>query len=447
MLMPVDEKRRRTWCLALCLLIALAVRLLALQQFSSVERFHGDEGAYQKTATQILEGRGHPGSLRPPAYPFFIAAVYTAFGKSPLALRIAQILVSLAAVLAVFRITAARYGTRAATLSGLTCALAPSLVHYTHFLWSECLATTLLILFFWALDGYDRTQRSGLMALAGVLLGISALTRETWAFFGVIVVLWMLWRHRPHWREALLPAGVFIGCMALAVLPWTIRNYVVHDNFVLISTGRWYPIAQGNSLNEDDWLLGTVRMKEAREEVSHLDEFEQDRYWRPIALAAIRAEQPGWLFKKIVRNTSLLFQVRSQSVRYIERGWIETRPWRAYTILATSVAGHLLITALGLVALWLVPGGWLKRVAVTAILYTLGVHVIAIASSRYLVPLMPLFALYVGPLLAGRERMVSRDRLIGATLVLLAFAGAVIIRWGHDLGPALDAVNAISGGS
>jgi len=231
------------------------------------------------------------------------------------------------------------------------------------------------------------------------------------------------------------------------VLPWTIRNYIVHDNFVLISTGRWYPIAQGNLLNEDDWLLGTVRMKEARDEVSHLDEFEQDEYWKPIALEAIRAEQPQWLFKKIVRNTSLLFQVRSQSVRFIERGWIAPRPWVAYAILATSVAGHLLITALGLVALWLVPGGWLKRLAVTAILYTIGVHVIAIATSRYLVPLIPLFALYVGPLLVGRERSMSRNRLIGATLTLLVFVVAVIVRWSHDLGPALDAVTAISGGS
>ena len=83
----------------------------------------------------------------------------------------------------------------------------------------------------------------------------------------------------------------------------------------------------------------------------------------------------------------------------------------------------------------------------TAILYTIGVHVIAIATSRYLVPLIPLFALYVGPLLAGRERVLSRNRLIGATLTLLALVGVIAIRWSRDLGPALDAVTAISGSS
>ena len=53
---------------------------------------------------------------------------------------------------------------------------------------------------------------------------------------------------------------------------------------------------------------------------------------------------------------------------------------------------------------------------------------------------LPLLALYVGPWLSGKVGAYSRTRLIGAASCLLAFALALIARWGHDSGPALEAI-------
>jgi len=435
-----EAQRRRHRRLVLCLVIAALVRLAALYQFSEVERFHGDEAYYQKTARSILAGDGHPGSHRPPLYPAFVAAVYAVSGENPLTLRLVQIGVSLLAVFVVFRIVTARFGERAATYSALTCALVPSLVHYTHFLWSECLAATLLILFVWALDLYDRTERTGLMALAGACLGLNALVRETWAFFGVVVLLGVLWRHRANWRKAMAPAAAFAGCLVLVLTPWAVRNYRVHDSFVLVATGHWLPLAQGNLFDQDDWLLGVVKTNEERRELRGASDAEREAYWKTVTLDAVRAEQPWWIFKKTIRNTGLLFSVRGQAVRFIWRGWIDLPPWQAYAVIATSVAGHLLAMGLAIAALWLVRGGWLKPVVVVTVLYTIGIHVIANATSRYLVPLMPLLALFVGPLLAKREWVVSRPRLVGAALTLAGFAVVVALRWNYALQPALDVI-------
>jgi 4-amino-4-deoxy-L-arabinose transferase-like glycosyltransferase len=440
-----DDPLTRTRWLWLCLAVATLLRLLALWQFAEVDRFHGDEGYFQRAATGILAGQGHPGSLRPPLFPFFVAAVYSVFGKSLLALRLVQIVLSLVAVLAVFRITAARFGVRAAAYAGLLCAVAPSLVHYTHFLWSECFAATLLILFFWALDAHERSGRLVPLAGAGLLLGLNALTRETWAFFGVIVAGWIVWSHRAAWRRSLVPVATFVGAMVLVVLPWTLRNYVVHHAFVLVSTGRWYPMVQGNSLNEHDWVRGVVPMRALREAAKPLSEVEQDAYWKPIALEAIRAEQPWWIFKKMVRNTSLMLQVRSQSVRYVEKGWFSPPRWSAWTLVATSVGGHILITALGLTGLWLVPGERLNKLLVSAVIYTFAVHVLAVAHSRYLVPLVPLLAIHAGALLARRGLDPSRLRLTGAALTLATFAIALVLRWNHDLSGALVAIAGLGG--
>jgi 4-amino-4-deoxy-L-arabinose transferase-like glycosyltransferase len=422
-----------------CLAVATLLRLLALWQFADVD-LHGDEGYYQRAAKAILAGDGHPGSLRPPLYSFFISMIYGLFGESLLALRLTQIGLSLVALTGVFRITAGRFGTRAAAWAGMFCAITPSLVHYTHFAWSECFATTLLVLFFWALDDYDRSGKTGAIALAGALLGLNALTRETWLTFGLIVAGWLVWRHRAAWRRALVPAATLLGAALLVVLPWTVRNYAVHDAFVLVSTGRWFPMAHGNILNRDDWIRGVAPPRDQRLEARALGELEREAYWRPIALEAIRAEQPAWIFKKLVRNVSLMLQVRSQTVRYLEKGWISPPPPSAYALLITSVGGHVLLTAIGLTALWLVPGGLLGRIAVSAVLYTFAIHVIVIAHSRYLVPLMPLMAIHAGALLARRDLQPTRLRLAGAGLTLAIFAVALLLRWQTDLSTALAAI-------
>ena len=420
------------------------LRLLALWQFADVD-LHGDENYYQRAAKSILAGDGHPGSLRPPLFPAFIALVYGLFGKSLLALRLVQILLSLVTLAAVFQITAQRFGTRAATYAGMLCAVAPSLVHYTHFLWSECFGTTLLILFFWALDLYDRCEKRWTIVLAGLLLGLNALTRETWLMFGAVVVGWIVWRHRAAWRRSLVPAAMLLGAALLVVLPWTLRNYTVHDALVLVSTGRWYPMAHGNILNQEDWLRGVAPPRDQRLEARALGELEREAFWKPIAMEAIRAEQPLWIFKKTIRNTFLMLQVRSQTVRYLEKGWISPAPIGAYSLLATSVGGHILVTALGLVALWFVPGGWLSRIVITAVLYTFAIHVITIAHSRYLVPLVPLMAIHAGALMARRDLKLSRLRLVGAGLTLAVFVTALILRWQTDLSGALASIASGSG--
>src|SRR5690606_42052363 len=51
-----------------------------------------------------------------------------------------------------------------------------------------------------------------------------------------------------------------------------------------------------------------------------------------------------------------------------------------------EVAFHVVATALGLVALWLVPGGRLKLLVVALLLFHWAVYVVANATNRFRVP-------------------------------------------------------------
>ena len=82
------------------------------------------------------------------------------------------------------------------------------------------------------------------------MLGLCALTRETWAHFAVLAALWAAWPARGEPRKAAARALVVLLAAAAVVLPWTVRNQGVQGRFVLISTNRWFPIAAGNVLGD-----------------------------------------------------------------------------------------------------------------------------------------------------------------------------------------------------
>src|SRR5262249_30677379 len=57
---------------------------------------------------------------------------------------------------------------------------------------------------------------------------------------------WGRLRHgdRGTWRS-LAPAALMVACACLVILPWTIRNFVVFDRFVPLSTGGGQVLYQG----------------------------------------------------------------------------------------------------------------------------------------------------------------------------------------------------------
>jgi hypothetical protein len=114
-------------------------------------------------------------------------------------------------------------------------------------LMSEPLATTLLagatLAMLWAGDG-ERLRRWG---LPGALLGALALTRPE--YLGVAIVLAAVVFARgigADWRRSLGQAAVLALGVALVILPWTVRNAVLLDRLIPISTGSGQVLFAGS---------------------------------------------------------------------------------------------------------------------------------------------------------------------------------------------------------
>jgi hypothetical protein len=81
---------------------------------------------------------------------------------------------------------------------------------------------------------FDRPTIARALAL-GLAIGLAALTRSEAIFLVPILVLPLAWRVRPHFVRVAVVAS--LGT-ALLVVPWTIRNYVVFHQVVVISTNE-----------------------------------------------------------------------------------------------------------------------------------------------------------------------------------------------------------------
>ena len=215
----------------LLLALAFGVRAGILALYPEIEG-RGDESLHYVQG--VLTGQlGHEVIGRwSPAYEFFLGGVFASVSASPLTAKAMQVLVSSLTVALVYGLGALAGGQRTARIAAVLAAFHPSLVAYSHYLYSETLFLFLLSGAAFAFHtGDTRAIRSVPSAAAALLFGLAALTRGLVIYF---LPVWFAWEWlRGRRAEALRIAAV--SALALfVVLPWTLRNAAHHGGFMLV---------------------------------------------------------------------------------------------------------------------------------------------------------------------------------------------------------------------
>ncbi len=396
--------------------------------------YAGDEPSWIALGTQELRPLS---PLRndlifyPPLYPYFIALVSRAAGSLQAVLWVQAALGSLL-VPAVARVGFLAFGRRAGLVAAAFAALYPDLVWFATRFWSE---TLFVVLLWWAIERTLAADLSGsrrTAAVAGVLWAFATLTRELALYLVPLAALWMLrpraggpfaprssWFRPPHAR--LVTAATLVLVSLLTIAPWTVRNAIVFRAFIPVSTMGGLNLWQGNT---------TLTHLEIYEVLASIEgPVAQDRYCRQLAWQTIAERQPGWIFEKIAEQTPEFWKAGSEVLDHIVGreacGPLTTSALvRIELLLVLPYAALLGLMLVGLTRVRFGAGAGLLLLLLTA--YN-AAHVVAYATTRFRLPVMPVVFLLGAALLVGRPEGTlrpwrGRSTVVLAVLVLVAAA-------------------------
>ncbi len=455
----MNERR----CLAAGLvLLAIAVRVAAVLVLQS-HRVPRSTYEHGEIAANLVAGRGFeirflgadgPTSQQAPVYPALLAVAYAIGGvetpKSLLVLELGQAVLGGILVLGVLGLAGQIAGDRPLAIgaAGGIASLHPTLVYAASHVQVALLGATLLT---WTLLWAYRTGASGRplhAVLTGALLALLALTDPILSL-SLAGVVWAIVQGQSQHPSRRAGAGrlaaLVVVTAAVGVLPWILRNALVHGEFVAIKSTFGYAFWQGNcnlSQGTDKVVRASVeRVLEghgsrqgvselnrtlwaARHEAGYLDDIALAREDKELLGSVSEPERSRILFRRAIG------ELREQPGRYLglclrrfRYFWLfdETNPKTRVLLYRTSHLGLLALAVLGLLLARPDVRERLGPTLATALLIA-GFHTLTIVSARFHIPIEPLMAIWAGAGLtrwepASRQSTTPRHHVIGVGLV------------------------------
>ena len=366
------------------LLVALAIRVAWVLATPDYRLVH-DALDYNRHAISIANGDGfalsygRPTAFRPPTYPIFLAGVYWVFGPSLEWARLANALVGTGIVALIGVIAFQVWGRRVALIAMALGAVYIPMILVGQSVMSEPLFVLCLL-------GAIACALKRWALAAGVLMGLAVLGRAN-ALILLLPLAWAVWKG-PR------PALILCVACALTIVPWTIRNYVVLDHFVPVSTqlgsalaGTYNSEAMNNKENPAAWM-SLKRVDDYRpifNRVRETNEAVLEKELRSASLEYI-SDHPGSPFKVAYWTSRRMLDLG---------GW----DWAIHT--AGTVSAGKRAGAAGIICFWvfalLAIGGAFTRRAREAPLWLWSVPVLMYLGVVFLVVETPRYRMAIDP--------------------------------------------------
>jgi tetratricopeptide (TPR) repeat protein len=189
-----------------------------------------------------------------PLYPYFLALVYGIFGHDLLISRVVQIVFALAGYTLLYWLAIFYFDRTVARITLLGTIFYGTLIYFEGELEIVVLVITLnLFLLFLLSRNLFHPSRTRWF-FAGLILGLSALARPTILLFIPLVLVWLffvLWE-QGGLRKVADSTVFFLMGIVLIISPVTVRNSMLGEKFVLISSNGGINFYLGNNPDHDE---------------------------------------------------------------------------------------------------------------------------------------------------------------------------------------------------
>ena len=403
-------------------LLALALRLVYLFQIKHWPFFFTPildarsqyQWAVTMTQTPLWMGTDQV-IAKAPLYSYFLAKHIWLFGDGQGALlsaHVAQLVLGALTCGLIYLIGRKAFGQAAGIIAGLLAAtFAPQIFNEGELL-DTALATFLSAAFLLALLYTLDQPTVGRWLGTGLLLGLLGLTRPNLLLLALVALVLLL-RWRPKELEPEEVRGLalaFLGGIALVILPITLRNAILTNEFIPISTNGGINLYTGNNANADGYspIPAGVEWERSWYRWRHLGRLtakQQDRFYRGQALEFWRT-QPGKALALLVKKVYLYWNAYDVP-NNLSFAWGREHA----SLLRALPLGFGLVGVLGLVGLAF--GGWRSRdarvlsLAVAAIMLSI---VVVFVAGRYRAAMLPALFPFAGFAVVEIARAVRERR-------------------------------------
>lgn len=403
-----------------------------------------DQGGYQMLARGIIRTGEFTRyadapefvaeALRTPGYPLFVAAVYTLFGDSHMAVAVVQAAVFAALCLLAYLIGLEVATERVALTAAAATALYPMFPYFGALVLTELWTTLVLTAGMYCCMVALRTRTPAWWIAAGLLIGWTALTRPGFFLLPLFLLapaILDIYR-AAAWRRRLTGWLLLFAAFAVVMGPWFAYNYR-HFGVLTLSAagdlgrpiweaswqGRWNGRTQAaltriaDQTDSDAEMAAQVTQLAGDVGLDPAPMLEYVRQWRTIRQIWTTPTEPEARVKARIESTREYRRVGFQNiaqdpaaylkhrlVRALPVLWIGDVPIRYSDIDATSpwiVRGFwgvqaviALLAAAGLWQLWRRQGAVMAVLMATPLLYVTAVHVPILAEARQSLPAKPL---------------------------------------------------------
>jgi 4-amino-4-deoxy-L-arabinose transferase-like glycosyltransferase len=246
------------WALAAIVLLGLVLRAHAVAEPATDPA--DDSRAYYALAKALYEEGSYGGpefrdssDWSPGAPLLYAASFYATGGAREGTARVLEALLGVAAILIVFLLGRRLGGARVGLVGAFGMAVYPPFIHSTAELTSEVPALLTLpaaiLAFLWA----SEQERPRAWLVPGLLFGATAMLRPEYLPVGAAFVALAAVRvGLPRgWRPGLAGAALLLAGLLIPIVPWMVRNAVVLDRVVPVSTGGGKALYVGTFLPAD----------------------------------------------------------------------------------------------------------------------------------------------------------------------------------------------------
>lgn len=431
------SERTIRWLLAGCVLLGLALRLLAAWKWNaghpdSPARLVGDEPGYDGLARDVIDGHGITWAARTPLYPYWLAALHVVGRFSYDFVVYVQAVVGTIAVPLTYLLGRRLFGPVAALLAAALTATNVVLIHQSVLLQTEVLFTPLVlwlaIVLHDALQAEPGTRDGAKQFLwVGVAIGFTDLLRPTLILFPAFVVLAALVRFAD--RRALATSLFCVLGTVAVVAPWTVRNWMKYGVFMPLSTSNallWQGSPEYYHLTHDQgykymdvWRKVLYNRSDSAPDPGDI---QGEDYWHDRAMRSIRAE-PG-VYLRYGAEKAVTYWLGDHAADWGDTYVLNYRVFRAWGASRLHTL-QILITRLlivpALIALVLLRRRWRDLLAITSILvYCTLLHAATHAEARLSDPLIPLLYVVIAGGLAQLASTLAARRTSGGRLTRAA---------------------------